>query len=219
MSKTDKIVTVVTGASRGIGREICIQLAAKNHHIVALARTIGGLEDLADIVGDENITLVPQDLADGAALEKLGPMLFDKLGRVDNFIANAGMLGTLCPLHQADPTEWDRVFQINMTANVHLVRTLHPLLVQSSVAHAVFVTSSVGANPRAYWGAYAASKAALDNFAKIYYQEAAETGISVALFDPGGTATKMRATAFPGEDPATLPSAEETAARLVELII
>jgi NAD(P)-dependent dehydrogenase (short-subunit alcohol dehydrogenase family) len=174
------------------------------------------LEELADTVGDENITLIPQDLNDGKALEPLGPLLFDKFGRVNNFVANAGLLGTLSPLHQADPTQWNQVFQVNVTANLHLIRTLHPLLTKSVDAHAIFVTSSVAKNPRAFWGAYAASKAALENMVEGYAQEA-EGKVNVSIFDPGGTATRMRASAFPGEDPKTLPPASETAARLVKL--
>jgi len=160
----NKPITLVTGASRGIGFETCIELANRGHHIVALARTIGGLEDLADKIGDDNITLIPQDLSDGQALEKLGPALFEKFGRLDNFIANAGMLGTLCPLAQSDPTDWQ------------------------------------------------------DNMAEIYKQETADTNITVSIFDPGGTATKMRASAFPGEDPNNLPSAKDTALRLVGVL-
>lgn len=214
----NKPVTLVTGASRGIGFATSIELAKRGHHIIALARTIGGLEDLADRVGDDNITLIPQDLNDGVALERLGPLLFEKFGRLDSFIANAGMLGTLCPLSQCDPTQWNQVFNINVTANVHLIRTLDPLLRASDNAHAVFVTSSVGENPRAYWGAYAASKGALNNLAEMYKQEVADTNINVSIFDPGGTATKMRASAFPGEDAKTLPSAEDTAKRLVGVL-
>jgi len=214
----NKPITLVTGASRGIGFETCIELANRGHHIVALARTIGGLEDLADKIGDDNITLIPQDLSDGQALEKLGPALFEKFGRLDNFIANAGMLGTLCPLAQSDPTDWQRSFNINVIANVHLIRTLDPLLRASDNANAVFVTSSVAKHPHAYWGAYAASKAALDNMAEIYKQETADTNITVSIFDPGGTATKMRASAFPGEDPNNLPSAKDTALRLVGVL-
>lgn len=214
----NKPVSLVTGASRGIGFATCIALANKGHHIVALARTVGGLEELADKIGDDNITLIPQDLSDGQSLEKLGPLLFDKFGRLDNFIANAGMLGTLCPMAQSDPSEWQRVFKINVIANVHLIRTLDPLLRASNNANVIFVTSSVGANPHAYWGAYAASKAALDNMAEVYKQEVADTNINVSIFNPGGTATKMRASAFPGEDANNLPTAEDTAKRLVQVL-
>ena len=214
----NKPVTLVTGASRGIGRALCVLLAEKGHHVVALARTIGALEELADDIGDDNITLVPQDLRDGAALERLGPMLFEKFGRVDNFIANAGMLGTLCPIAQADPKQWEQVFTVNVTANLHLLRTLDPLLRAAPSAHAVFVTSSVAQNPRAFWGAYAASKAALENMAHIYAQEVAETGVKIDIFNPGGTATKMRAQAFPGEDQKTLKRPEDVAADVLALL-
>ncbi len=132
--------------------------------------------------------------------------------------ANAGLLGTMSPLAQCDPSEWERVFKINVTANVHLIRTLDPLLKASDNAHAIFVTSSKGANPRAYWGAYAASKAALDNMAEMYKQEVADTSIKVSIFNPGGTATKMRAAAFPGENPNDLPTATDTAKRLAGVL-
>jgi NAD(P)-dependent dehydrogenase (short-subunit alcohol dehydrogenase family) len=214
----NKPVTLVTGASRGIGYALCVQLAKAGHHVVALARTVGGLEALADEVGNDNITLIPQDLTDGKALEALGPMLFDKFGRLDNFIANAGMLGNLTPLSQCDPTEWNRVFAINVTANVHLIRTLNPLLNKSNNAHCVFLTSSVAQNPTAYWGAYAASKSALENMANTYAHEVENTNINVSIFNPGGTATKMRAQAFPGEDQATLPTAEDVATKILNLI-
>lgn len=209
----NKPVTLVTGASRGIGRSLCVELVKNGHHVVAMARTIGALEELADEVGDENITLVPQDLADGASLEKLGPMLFDKFGRLDNFIANAGMLGTLCPLSQCDPSSWERVFKVNVTANVHLIRTLHPLLENAKKAKVVFLTSSVANSPRAYWGAYAASKAALENMAQTYAQE--NQTIKVDIFNPGATATRMRAQAFPGEDATTLPTPDDVAEKIM----
>ena len=217
--KMNKPVSLVTGASRGIGRAVCQELVKKGHHVVALARTIGALEELADEVGDENITLIPQDLVDGQALEALGPLLFEKFGRLDNFIGNAGMLGTMSPLAQADPAQWNKIFAINVTANLHFIRTLDPLLRAADNANVIFVTSSVGANPHAYWGAYAASKAALDNMAEVYSQEVANTNVHVSIFNPGGTATKMRAAAFPGEDPKTLPQPEDVAQRLTELIV
>jgi short-subunit dehydrogenase len=128
------------------------------------------------------------------------------------------MLGNLTPLSQCDPTEWNRVFAINVTANVHLIRTLNPLLNKSNNAHCVFLTSSVAQNPTAYWGAYAASKSALENMANTYAHEVENTNINVSIFNPGGTATKMRAQAFPGEDQATLPTAEDVATKILNLI-
>jgi NAD(P)-dependent dehydrogenase (short-subunit alcohol dehydrogenase family) len=214
----NKPVTIVTGASRGIGHATCIELAKRGHHIVAIARTVGALEELADQIGDENITLIPQDLMDGMALEKLGPLLFDKFGRVDNVVLNAGMLGTLCPLSQCDPTEWDRVFKINVTANVHLIRTLHPIVSKAEKSNMVFVTSGVANHPRAYWGAYAASKAALENMAKIYEQEMEQTGLTVHIFNPGRTATKMQSAAFPGVNPDGLNKPKDVAIKIADLL-
>lgn len=214
----NKPVTFITGASRGIGRALAVELAKQGHHIVALARTIGGLESLADEVGNDNITLIPQDLTNGTELEALGPLLFEKFGRLDNFIANAGMLGDLTPLSQCDPTQWNKVFAVNVTANVHLIRTLHPLLAQAKNAHAIFVTSSLATQPRAFWGAYAASKAALENMANTYEQEVGEMNIKVDVFNPSRTATRMRAQAFPGEDQETLQSPDEVATKIIKLM-
>lgn len=213
-------VTLVTGASRGIGRAVCTLLAERGHHVVALARTVGALEELADQIESKSgsVTLIPQDLTDGKALEGLGPMLFDRFGRLDNFIANAGMLGILTPLAQTDPVTWTRVFAVNVTANLHLIRTLDPLLRAAPQGRAVFVTSSAATDPRAYWGAYAASKAALDNMVKTYAQEVENTGLKASLFNPGRVATKMRAEAYPGEDPQTLPAPGDIAPEIIKLL-
>jgi NAD(P)-dependent dehydrogenase (short-subunit alcohol dehydrogenase family) len=144
--------------------------------------------------------------------------LFEKLGRVDNFIANAGMLGTLCPLSQCDPSEWNRVFQINVTANVHLIRTLDPLLKAAKNANIVYMSSGVAQHPRAYWGAYAASKAALENMAHIYEQENAETNIKTHIFNPGRTYTKMQSKAFPGVHPDDVNKPEDVANQIADLL-
>ena len=213
----NKPLTLVTGASRGIGRATAEELVNRGHHVIALARTIGALEELADKVGDENITLVPQDLTDGQALEGLGPALFDKFGRLDNFIGNAGAIQTLSPLHQADPSEWNRVFAVNVTANLHLIRTLHPLLNAAPQAKAIFVTSNVASDHRAYWGAYSASKAALEAMVNSYSQETANTNIAVKLFNPGSVATKMWAASHPGQDQSKLTQPAETAKVLADL--
>lgn len=214
----NKPVSLVTGASRGIGRATCVELINRGHHVVALARTVGALEELADEVGDDNITLIPQDITDGQALERLGPLLFEKFGRLDNFIANAGAINTLSPLAQCDPAEWNRVFQINVTANVHLIRTLDPLLRASDNGHVIFITSNVADKPRAYWGAYSASKAAVDAMAEIYKQELAETNVKVSVFNPGSVATSMWAKSHPGADQSTLTQPDETARDLIKLL-
>ncbi len=213
----NKPVTLVTGASRGIGRATCVELINKGHHVIAMARTIGALEELADAVGDDNITLIPQDITDGNALERLGPMIFDKFGRLDNFIANAGMISTLSPLHQCDPAEWNRVFQVNVTANVHLIRTLHPLLNKADKGNVIFVTSNVADTPRAYWGAYAASKAAVETMAKGYAQEVENTGINVHIYNPGSVATAMWQKSHPGQDQSLLKQPDEAAREISNL--
>lgn len=215
----NKPVTLVTGASRGIGRATCVELARNNHHIIALARTIGGLEELADEVGDDNITLVPQDLLDGKSLEALGPMIFDKFGRLDNFIANAGAINTLSPLAQCDVSEWNRIFAVNVTANVHLIRTLDPLLRAAPHGHAVFLTSNVAEKPRAFWGAYASSKSALESMAEMYRQEVENTNLKVSVFNPGSVATSMWAKSHPGQDQSKLTQPDEIARQITELVL
>ena len=214
----NKPVTLVTGASRGIGRATVVELANNGHHVIALARTIGALEELADEVGDENITLIPQDIADGNALEALGPKVFEKFGKLDNFIGNAGAINTLSPLHQADPSEWQRIFNVNVTANLHFIRTLHPLLVNANNGHAIFMTSNVANDHRAYWGAYAASKAALEAMVNGYAREVEKTALNVHLYNPGSVATKMWAASHPGADQSKLTQPVEVAKDLVKLI-
>jgi NAD(P)-dependent dehydrogenase (short-subunit alcohol dehydrogenase family) len=216
----NKPVTLITGASRGIGRATCVALAKEGHHIIALARTIGALEELADEIGDENITLIPQDISDGQALEKLGPMLYDKFGKMDrfNFIANAGAINPLCPLAQSDPSEWSRIFNINVIANVHLLRTLDPILKAAKQTNVVFITSNVADNARAYWGAYGASKAAIENMAEGYAQETENTNISVHIYNPGSVATKMWASSHPGQDQSKLKQPKDAAVEILRLL-
>lgn len=217
----DNRIILVTGASRGIGKAVSIELARRGHHVIALARTFGGLEELADEVDalqSGGITLIPQDLTDFNALENLGPSLFERFGRLDGFIGNAGMLGRLMPLAQTDPKLCATVFQVNVMANFHLIRTLDPLLRASNDGRAVFVTSNAATQPRAYWGPYAASKAALENMVHTYAQETENTPLKVSLYNPGRVATTMRAQAYPGENPATLTKPEDIAPELADLV-
>ena len=219
-------VAVVTGASRGIGRAVALALAAEGVHIVALARTQGGLEELDDAIraarrGAENsATLVPLDLKDHAAIDRLGEALFRRWGRLDVLVGNAGVLGPLSPLHHVDPKQWEDVMSVNVTANWRLVRALDPLLRQSKAGRVVFVTSGVAsrADFRAYWGPYAASKAALDALARTYAAETATTSkVRVMLVNPGALRTRMRAAAMPGEDPVTLRTPDDLAPKIVAL--
>ena len=217
----DKKVALITGASRGIGRATAIKFANQGYHVVALARTVGALEALDDEITKSGgtCTLIPQDLKKIDALESLGPALAEKLGRLDVFIANAGLLGTLGPLSHASPKEVEMIFKVNVLANQALLRTLDPLLRQSEAGRVVTVLTSKGARAgRAYWGLYGATKAALDTFTNAYADEVSETNIKVFGFDPGAVRTKMRAQAMPGEDPNTLPPPEEAAEQIYQLI-
>ena len=219
-------IALVTGASRGIGRAAALALAKSGAHVVALARTQGGLEELDDEIralrpGEpEATTLVPMDLRDLAAIDRLGEALHRRWGRLDAFVGNAGVLGLLTPLHQLDPKTWDDVMAVNVTANWRLIRSLDPLLRLSDAGRVAFVTSGTAsrADLRAYWGPYAVSKAALDALARTYAAETVNTSnIRVMLVNPGPLRTRMRATAMPGEDPATLREPAELAPKIVEM--
>ncbi len=203
---------LVTGASRGIGAAMAKALAGAGAHVLALARTVGGLEELDDEIkaAGGKCSLIPADLTEPEAIERLGPALMERFGRVDILLANAGDLGELAPLTDIDPAAWSRALDINVTANWHLIRSLDPALRASAAGRAIFISSRVGGEePRAFWGAYAASKAALEMLAKTYAEETAVTDLRVAIIDPGAMRTRMRATAMPGEDPKTLRGPEE----------
>jgi NAD(P)-dependent dehydrogenase (short-subunit alcohol dehydrogenase family) len=219
-------IALVTGASRGVGRAAALALARSGAHVVALARTQGALEELDDEIralessGPEATTLVPMDLRDFAAIDRLGEALYRRWGRLDVFVGNAGVLGLLTPLHQLDPKTWDEVMAINVTANWRLVRSLDPLLRRSAAGRVAFITSGVAsrAELRAYWGPYAISKAALDALARTYAAETLNTSnIRVMLINPGQLRTRMRATAMPAEDPSTLRTPEDLAPKIVEI--
>jgi NAD(P)-dependent dehydrogenase (short-subunit alcohol dehydrogenase family) len=215
-------LALVTGASRGIGRALALELARAGAHVVALARTQGALEELDDAIrglGSE-ATLVPCDLKDFDALDRLGSALYERWGRLDIFVGNAGLLGPLSPLAHVDPPKWDDVIAVNVTANWRLIRSLDLPLRRSAAGRVVFMTSGVAhrADFRPYWGPYAVSKAALEGMARTYAAETETTSqVKVMLANPGPIRTRMRATAMPGEDPATLKTPEELAAHLLPL--
>jgi NAD(P)-dependent dehydrogenase (short-subunit alcohol dehydrogenase family) len=213
-------VALVTGASRGIGYAVASAIAAEGAHVVALARTVGGLEELDDAIriAGGTATLVPADLRDYPALDRLGAALFERFGKLDVFIGNGGILGRLTPLAHVDPKLWDEVMAVNVTANWRLIRSLDLLLRQSDSGRALFVTSGVARRVPAYWGPYAVSKAALEALVKTYAAETATTNLRVNLVSPGPVRTRMRAEAMPGEDPETLPPPEAVAAALLPLL-
>lgn len=216
---TSPRIALVTGASRGIGRAIALELARDGAHVVALARTQGALEELDDEIralGGE-ATLVPCDIADFDALDRLGAALFQRWGKLDVFVGNAGTLGVLSPLAHVDAKDWTRVLAVNVTANWRLIRSLDPLLRASGAGRVAFITSSAANKAQPYWGPYAVSKAALEALARTYATEVKNEGVTVMLANPGRMRTRMRAQAMPGEDPTTLPTPEEFAKKCLPL--
>jgi NAD(P)-dependent dehydrogenase (short-subunit alcohol dehydrogenase family) len=219
MTGSSRLV-LVTGASRGIGRAAAIELARQGNLVIALARSKAALEKLDDEVralGSEAL-LVPMDLKDTKGIETLGRLIGEKFGRLDGFIANAGLLGTLGPIETCGPRSLEETIQVNLTANAHLIRALGPLLHRAEAPRAVFVTSGVVPRPRAFWGPYQASKAGLEALVKAWADETEKMALRVNLFDPGAVRTGMRAEAMPGEDPMTLPTPEEVARELVKFV-
>ncbi len=211
---------LVTGASRGIGYAAALEAARRGAHVIAVARTVGGLEELDDAIValGGSTTLVPMDLRDGDAIDRLGAAIFERWGHLDGLIANAGQLGVLSPVAHIKPTDFDKVLAVNVTANYRLLRSLDLLLRQSEAGRAVFVSSSSARSARPFWGLYAASKAALDALVKSYAGEIAQTNVRANVFYPGAVRTAMRAKAMPGENPETLPQPTEIAPKLVDLL-
>ena len=213
-------VILVTGASRGIGYAAALEAARRGAHVVAVARTVGGLEELDDEIQDlgSSTTLVPLDLRDGDAIDRLGAAIFERWGALDGLIANAGQLGVLSPLPHVKPEDFDKVMAVNVTANYRLLRSTDLLLRQSAAGRAVFVSSSSAKSARPFWGLYAASKAAVDAMVKSYAGEVAQSKVKVNVFYPGAVRTAMRAKAMPGENPDTLPRPSDIAPLLVDLV-
>ena len=211
-------LALVTGASRGIGRAVALALAQNGAHVVVAARTIGALEELDDEIrkGGGKATLLQMDLSNGEKIDQLGPTLFQRWGKLDIFVGNAGILGPLSPLHHVTEDAWNSVIDINLSANWRLIRTLDPLLKRAEAGRAVFLTSAAATGKYAYWGPYAVSKAGLEALVKTYAHELADTPVRVNLVNPGPVRTAMRAKAFPGEDPSTLPAPEELVPMFLE---
>jgi NAD(P)-dependent dehydrogenase (short-subunit alcohol dehydrogenase family) len=214
-------IALVTGASRGIGYASALALARAGAHVVAVARTVGGLEELDDAIRGLSgaATLVPLDLKDYAGIDRLALALHERFKRLDVLIGNAGILGPLSPLGHVEAAAWEEVMAVNVTANWRLIRAMDPLLQRSDAGRVVFLTSGVAALALAYWGPYAASKAALEVLARTYAAETATTPVRVNIFAPGPIRTRMRAQAMPGEDPMTLESPDKVAEEIVELCL
>lgn len=214
-------VALITGASRGIGAATALELARLGAHVVITARTQGGLEETDDAIRaiGGSATLLPLDLADGEQVDAIGPSIFQRFGRLDALVHNAGALGRLTPVSHIVPKDWADVVAVNLTAAWRLIRTCEPPLRHAEAGRAVFVTTGRARAPKAYWGAYGATKAGLEHLVLTWADEVKTTSLKVNLFNPGPTATRMRAHAFPGEDPTTLPKPEEIAPALAALCL
>jgi NAD(P)-dependent dehydrogenase (short-subunit alcohol dehydrogenase family) len=214
-------IALVTGASRGIGAATALALARAGAHIVAVARTVGGLEELDDAIRavGGSATLVPLDLKDHEGIDRLAAALAERYGRLDVLIGNAGVLGIPSPLPHVEDKVWDETIGVNLTVNWKLIRAFDPLLRASSAGRAVFITSGTVPLALAYWGPYVASKAALEALARVYSNETASSAVRVNLFNPGPIRTRLRAGAMPGEDPMTLDTPEKVAEFIVPLCL
>jgi NAD(P)-dependent dehydrogenase (short-subunit alcohol dehydrogenase family) len=214
-------LVLVTGASRGIGYAAAKNAGARGAHVIAVARTVGGLEELDDDIrrAGGSTTLVPLDITDYDGIDRLGASIYERWGRLDGLIAAAGVLGVITPLPHLDPKEFEKLMAVNVTANYRLIRSLDLLLRQSDAGRALIVSSSSAKSCRPYWGGYAASKAALDAMIKSYAGETEALPIRINIYYPGAVRTAMRAKAMPGEDPDTLPHPDDVAPSLVDMIV
>ena len=213
-------VALVTGASRGIGRAAALALAASGAHIVAVARTPGALEALDDEIRaltGQPATLVPMDIGEAGGLDQLGLAIHQRFGRLDILVHAAAILGPITPVAHIEPQHWDRVVAVNLTASYRLIRSMEPLLRASEHPRAIFLTSGRAVRPKAFWGPYGVTKAALEHLVRTWADELEQTPIRAVLLDPGVMRTRMRAEAMPGEDPMTLPDPSEIGPLIVEL--
>ncbi len=219
MGRLEGRIALITGASRGIGAAVAKRFAREGAHLVLVARTVGGLEEVDDAVRAEggSATLVPLDLLDYPAIDRLGGALAERHGRLDVLVGNAAMLGELRPVGHYPTDDWEKVFALNVTANWRLIRAFDALLRASDAGRAMFVTAGAARSHTAYWGAYAASKAALESMARTYAAELTKTDVRVNLIEPVATRTRLRAEAMPGEDPQTLPHPDALTDAFVEL--
>ncbi|MCV6575880.1 MAG: SDR family NAD(P)-dependent oxidoreductase [Cohaesibacter sp.] len=220
--RLDGRVAVVTGASRGIGWHAALELAREGAHVIALAKTVGALEELDDTIQSMggSATLVPLDITDYEGLDRLGAAIFERWGKLDILLGNAGQLGAITPLGHADPKkDWDKVIGVNLTANWRLIRSLDPLLRQSDVARTLFMTSGAPHKCKPYWGVYSVSKAGLEALVRTYAAECDKLPINANCFNPGPVRTGMRAKAMPGEDPNTLPHPSELASHIIDCLL
>lgn len=218
-SQQNSKIALITGASRGIGAAAAKALAREGVHVVLVARTQGALEEVDDAIRKEggSATLLMMNLSKLEDVDKLGPTIAERFGRLDILIGNAAMLGPLTPMHQVNPKEWQKVMDLNVNANARLIRTLDPLLRAAPQGRAIFTTSGLAEHVMAYWGAYSTSKAALNMMVKMYAAETQTTNMKVNLVDPGIVDTAMLREAFPGGFQGETVKPEDVAKIYVEL--
>lgn len=223
MAALEGRVALITGASRGIGAALALELAKLGAQCVLVARTQGGLEEVDDAIraaGGKPATLLPFDLQKAEKdIDMIGPSIVERFGRLDILVHNAGALNKLTPVAHIEPRDWAEVMAVNLTASWRLIRSCDPPLRASDAGRAVFVTSGRVLRPRAYWGMYGASKAGMEHLVMTWAQEVEATPLRVNLVDPNIVATKMRAAAMPGEDPATIPQPADVAPGIAALCL
>lgn len=212
-------IALVTGASRGIGYFTALELAKAGAHVIACARTVGGLEDLDDAIQavGGSATLVPFDLTDMQAIDRLGASIFERWGKLDILVANAGILGIISPIGHVEAKVFEKVMLTNVTATWRLIRSVEPLLLKSDAGRALILSSGAAHKCRPFWGPYSASKAAVEALARTWAAEQQRTALKVNSIDPGATRTAMRAQAMPGEDPEALPHPTDVAKAMLHL--
>lgn len=218
-SNLDGKIALVTGASRGIGFATAVELAKSGAHVIALARTVGGLEELDDEIQKNggSATLIPHDLMDLDGIDNIGAALYERYGKLDILVANAAMLGPITPISHIDAKTFEEVMRLNVTATWRLIKSVEPLLAKSDSGRAAIISSSAAHSCKSFWGAYAASKAAVEALARVWAAEVEKRGICVNSVNPGATRTAMRAQAMPGENADNLPLAAEVAAKIIPI--
>ncbi|MGB5949944.1 MAG: SDR family NAD(P)-dependent oxidoreductase [Parvibaculum sp.] len=214
-------LAVITGASRGIGRAVALGFAAEGAHVILVARTVGGLEEVDDEIRKVGgkATLVPLDLTDFDGIDRLGATIFERWGKLDILVGNAGTLGVLTPVSHLEVKAWDKLVATNITSNWRLMRSFEPLLKRSDAGRAIFVTSGSAHKAKPFWGGYAMSKAALEALARTWAAECANTNLRVNLLSPGPVRTAMRKQAMPGEDPSALTKPADLVPLFIELAL
>jgi len=214
-------IALVTGASRGIGHATALALGTAGAHVIAVARTVGGLEELDDAIraAGSTATLVPLDLKDSPGIDRLAAAVSQRYGRLDIMVANAGILGPLSPIDHVPPDDWDQIIAVNLTANYRLTRAFADLLKKSDAGRVVYISSVIATLGTAYWGPYAMSKAALEVLARTFAAETATTSVRVNVMAPAQVRTRMLATAQPGLDMSNVEKPDVVAEKIVELCL